>query len=114
MSIEEYVNGKPLYGKFDLIYSAGLFDYLDQEQACRIVDVLFDQLLPSGRVIIANFSDTMKDAAFMELFMDWWLEYRNQTQMWDLARLIAKDHIAKICVDSDESGDIKFLTIVRY
>ena len=60
-------------------------------------------------MIIANFSDTVKDAAFMELFMDWWLEYRNQTQMWDLARLIANDHIAKICVDSDESGDMGFL-----
>ncbi len=114
MSIEEYVNGKPLYGKFDLIYSAGLFDYLDQEQACRIFDFLFDQLLPSGRVIIANFSDTLKDAAFMECFMDWWLEYRNQTQMLDLAKIIAKEHIAKICIDSGEAGDIGYLTIVRY
>ena len=43
-------------GQFDLIYSAGLYDYLETPVAERLPQVLFDLLNPGGQLLYANFA----------------------------------------------------------
>jgi hypothetical protein len=45
--------GNPL-GTFDLIYSAGLYDYLSADVALRLTAKLATMLKPEGRLLIAN------------------------------------------------------------
>ncbi len=73
-------------GTFDLIYSAGLFDYLSDSLSRRLVKHLLRLLRPGGRLLIANFVPTTKDRGYMEIFMDWNLIYRNEAQMVALAQ----------------------------
>jgi extracellular factor (EF) 3-hydroxypalmitic acid methyl ester biosynthesis protein len=72
-------------GHFDLIYSAGLFDYLPDVLARRLTGQLLKMLRPGGRLVIANFVPSGSGRGYMELFMDWTLVLRDQAAMLALA-----------------------------
>jgi SAM-dependent methyltransferase len=61
---------------FDLVYAAGLYDYLREEPAHRLTQTLFRTLNPGGTLLIANFLTGIRDRGYMESFMDWHLVYR--------------------------------------
>lgn len=72
---------------FDLIYSAGLFDYFTDPVANAAGQVFFKALNPNGVAIIGNFSKTNPNIPFMELVLDWHLIYRDDE---DLTKLFGK------------------------
>lgn len=68
-------------GKFDLIYSAGLYDYLSDPQAVKLSQVLKLMLNPGGRLVVGNFNPASTGRGYLELIMDWHLTYRNQQEL---------------------------------
>ena len=72
-------------GTFDLIYSAGLYDYLPDALARRLTARLLQMLRPGGRLLIANFVPGGSGRGYMELFMDWTLVLRDEAAMRELA-----------------------------
>jgi SAM-dependent methyltransferase len=83
-SVRHILAGKLDIGQFDLIYSAGLFDYLSKPVAEKLIGRMFNLLKPNGMLLIANFLDGLENAAYMEAFMDWNLIYRTEEDMTDL------------------------------
>ncbi len=79
-------------GRFDLIYSAGLYDYLPDALARRLTRRLLAMLRPGGRVLIANFVPGGSGRGYMELFMDWTLVLRTEAQMRALAAAAGAAH----------------------
>ena len=67
--------------QFDFIYSAGLFDYLNDKVASRMIEILYTNLRPGGTMIIPNFLKGINEKAYMETFMKWNLIYRNKEDM---------------------------------
>lgn len=67
---------------YDLIYSAGLFDYLDERVAVRLVGNLKKLLRKNGLMVIANFGDKFSNASvgWMEWVADWYLIYRTEDE----------------------------------
>jgi extracellular factor (EF) 3-hydroxypalmitic acid methyl ester biosynthesis protein len=72
-------------GSFDLIYSAGLYDYLPEALAKRLTRRLFQMLRPGGRLLVANFVPGGSGRGYMELFMDWTLILRDEAEMRAIA-----------------------------
>ena len=72
-------------GSFDLVYSAGLYDYLPDALARRLTARLLQMLRPDGRLLIANFVPGGSGRGYMELFMDWTLVLRDEAAMRTLA-----------------------------
>lgn len=81
-------------GRFDLVYSSGLYDYLAERFARHLTRVLFDRLAPGGRLVVCNFVPGVADAGFMESFMGWDLIYRTEQELADLAGEIDPGEIA--------------------
>lgn len=63
--------------RHDLIYSAGLYDYLHTKLATRLSSHFVQRLLSGGMFCIANFCIGTPNRASMELLQDWWLTYRS-------------------------------------
>ena len=72
-------------GRFDLICSAGLYDYLPDGLARRLTRRLLAMLRPGGRLLVANFVPGRSGRGYMELFMDWTLVLRHEAAMRTLA-----------------------------
>jgi extracellular factor (EF) 3-hydroxypalmitic acid methyl ester biosynthesis protein len=84
-SISRLIVGRHDFDNFDLVYAAGLLDYLDQRAAKRLTTTMFEVLNPGGTLLVANFLDHIDDIGYMESFMGWDLVFRNSSQITSLA-----------------------------
>ncbi len=100
-------------GSFDLVYSTGLFDYLQQSTGRRLVWGMFQILRPGGRLVVANFLPGVRDVGYMEAFMDWQLIYRERHEMADLSMEIPEERIRDVRIFSEECQNIIFLQITK-
>ncbi len=67
--------------RFHLIYSAGLYDYLDERAATALTASLLKMLRPGGQLVIANFVPESQGRGYATTFMDWHLIYRTPAQL---------------------------------
>jgi SAM-dependent methyltransferase len=93
--------------KVDLIYSMGLFDYLQQPLARRTTSRLFDLLAPEGRLLIGNLCRVPESTWMMEYGVAWHLVYRKEDEMFDLGHGIEKS-ACSFQVLKDRTGNCLF------
>jgi extracellular factor (EF) 3-hydroxypalmitic acid methyl ester biosynthesis protein len=70
--------------KFDLIYCAGLFDYLAADTCRALMELWHDSLSPGGLMLVANMTDTKPFRYFIEFILDWHLIYRDSREIMSL------------------------------
>jgi SAM-dependent methyltransferase len=99
------------FGRFDLIYSVGLFDYLRPHTAVGLTRNLHAKLAEGGRALIANMVPDNASRWYMEHHLDWWLIYRTRTELLEMARRAAPD--AQLQILEEESGVNPFVEITR-
>jgi len=71
--------------KFDMVWSAGLFDYFDDKLFVKLLRKFISWTKPGGEVIIGNFSTQNPSRNYMELVGDWFLEHRSENQLIKMA-----------------------------
>ena len=69
----------------NLLLCPGLFDYLEDEAAVKMLRVFWERLAPDGRLAVFQFAPHNPTRGYMEWFGNWYLIYRNQRQLADLA-----------------------------
>ncbi len=100
-------------GSFDLIYSTGLFDYLNVNTGRRLVTTMFEMLKPGGQLVVANFLPGIRDIGYMEAFMDWKLVYRTRQDMVDLTAEINEADMQHLALFAEENSNIIFLHVTK-
>ncbi|MCD4721323.1 MAG: class I SAM-dependent methyltransferase family protein [Desulfobacula sp.] len=66
--------------KQDIIYSGGLFDYLDEDLFLMLANRCHEFLNPGGVLVIGNFRPN-PDKIFMDHLLEWRLIYREQDEL---------------------------------
>ncbi len=100
-------------GEFDLIYSAGLYDYLEPELARKLTARLFAMLRPGGRLLFTNFLPTVGDAGYMEALMGWSLIYRDLDELASVTASIPATEIEHLTTFQDPYDAIGYCEVVR-
>lgn len=113
LSVRNILAGRHGLGEFDLVYAAGLYDYLEARVAARLTASLFKLLNPGGRLLIPNFLMGVHEEAYMEVYMDWYLLYRTRSEIEAFADEIAPESIASRSYFEDASGTIGYLELER-
>jgi len=72
------------YKEYDLIYSAGLFDYLSDPVASMAAQQLFNSVRPGGKLVIGNFNVGNPTQVVMDYALDWELIYRSAEDLLEL------------------------------
>lgn len=101
---------RPRNELYDLIYCAGLFDYLSDKVCRKLMDVFYDMLAPGGTVVTTNV-DVHPSRNEMEYFLEWHLIHRNTEQMKSLAPRQANPENIRLVRDS--TGVNIFMEITR-
>jgi extracellular factor (EF) 3-hydroxypalmitic acid methyl ester biosynthesis protein len=112
-SIKALFRGELADERFDLIYSTGLYDYLDERIATKLTSRLFQMLNPGGRLVIANFVPEIWCAGFMETFMGWSLLYRNADQMLGLTSSLPEEDVLSRRTFNEKNANIIMLDVKR-
>jgi extracellular factor (EF) 3-hydroxypalmitic acid methyl ester biosynthesis protein len=94
---------------YDIVYCAGLFDYLSQRVCKRLVELFCKMARPGGLVIVTNVAATNPRKACMEYLMEWNLIHRSVAELEDLVPAGAP--IARADVKADRTGVNLFLEI---
>ena len=112
-SFRDMIGNQSRTGEFDFVYSTGLFDYLNQRIARRLVTGMFNMLRPGGILLVANFLPAVRDIGYMETFMGWNLIYRSRSDMMDLTMGIPEEDVKEVTVLSEEYRNIVFLQLTK-
>jgi extracellular factor (EF) 3-hydroxypalmitic acid methyl ester biosynthesis protein len=111
--IRRLLTQKIQIGPFDVVYSMGLFDYLQQSTAQRLTWVMFQMLRPGGRLLVANFLPGIADYGYMESYMDWKLTYRTRLEMVEMSACIPQAKIRDMRIFAEENQNIIFLQVTK-
>ena len=100
-------------GSFDLVYASGLYDYLQQKTAVKLLQRLTEFLRPGGQFLFANFSDEVTSDGYMETFMDWQLILRSADDMWEIINMSVDRNQFDCDVWYGENRNIVYGTLTR-
>lgn len=81
-SVRGILGGRHDLGKFDFVYAAGLYDYLNDKVSIKLTQRCLDMLKPNGVFLFANFATDIMVDGYMESFMNWALLLRSEADMW--------------------------------
>ena len=112
-SVRAVLAGRVLEGDFDLIYAAGLYDYLATKAAIALTRKLFQSLRPNGRLLIPNFAPSLRDIGYMEAVMDWHLIYRDESAMLQLADALPREQLGSVRTFRDTLQNVVYLDVRR-
>jgi extracellular factor (EF) 3-hydroxypalmitic acid methyl ester biosynthesis protein len=102
-----------MYGAFDLVYSAGLYDYLDDDVAVALTKSMFGALKPGGVLLVANFAPQLRDIGYMEAVMEWNLIYRDEEAVARFSASIPRSQIAGQTLFRDSLKNVVYLKILK-
>lgn len=94
---------------FDVVYCAGLFDYLSQKVCKRLVGLFSKLLVPNGLAVVTNVASTNPWRGCMEYVLEWNLVYRSDWEMLDLIPLDGT--VLQSDLKRDETGVNFFLEL---
>lgn len=98
--------------KYDLIWTSGLFDYLDDRLAIALIRRMWRWINKNGQIIVGNFHPSNPNRNQMEWCLGWFLNYRNKD---DMLRICSKAGIPddSVSVEYEPLGINIFLVIER-
>ena len=99
--------------KYDFIYALGLYHYLEDNIAQELTRYLFGLLQPEGCMFADNFAPMLRDAGYMEAFMDWRVIYRDEDSLLNLAEGISPTERSLLEVCTQEAGAFVHLELTR-
>jgi len=97
--------------QYDLIWSAGLFDYFDDKIFQKLLARLHHFVKPGGQFIIGNFNDINPSRGFMEIMLGWFLNHRSEAKMEALARAACGDKLKSVSIESEPEGINLFIRL---
>ncbi len=71
--------------KYDLVWCAGLFDYMNDALCRRLIKKMWSWLNDGGRIVFGNFHPRNPTRVPMELCGRWYLIHRTEEELLDLA-----------------------------
>lgn len=97
-------------GRFDFVYSMGLFDYLTPPVAKAVMRKLYELLEPGGTAVVGNYHVANPSRFYMAYWCDWSLFYRSEEEMLALAETLPG---ARLKLDFDDTRCQMFLRVTR-
>ncbi|CAN5410706.1 hypothetical protein BH10BAC2_BH10BAC2_42050 [soil metagenome] len=98
--------------KFDIIWSAGLFDYFNDKTFIQLLKQLMGNLKETGEICIGNFSKNNPGQVYMEVFGEWFLNHRSEEELIELA-VLAGAKLNEIRIDQEPLRVNLFLRVKK-
>ena len=100
------------YKYYDLIWSAGLFDYFKEKHFIYLINKYYKNLAENGEFLVGNFSHLNPTKRLMEVLSDWYLNHRSR---YDLIRMAVEADVNEnhIRIENEELGINLFMRIKK-
>jgi SAM-dependent methyltransferase len=102
-----------VYGRFDLIYAAGLYEYLDDPTTVLLSRALLQSLKPGGRLLFANFVTDLRDEGYMDACMDWRVTQRDEAMVQAILDALPQADLANVRLFRGNNGDVVYAVLTK-
>jgi hypothetical protein len=99
------------HGHFDMVFSCGLFDYLQFPTAVSLSRSFYGTVAPGGTVYIGNMVPENPSRWFMEMHNDWHLTYRTRDELAAIGHAATPN--ADVRIVDEATGVNPFLAITK-
>jgi len=99
-------------GERELIYSAGLFDYISERGFGALMGVLYGALADGGTLAVGNVALHNPSRYMMEYYLDWFLIHRSPEQLRAYGEAL-EPAPRSLQIDAEPTGVNLFLTVRR-
>jgi len=82
--LKRRVDGPQVGADFDVVYCAGLFDYLSDKVCSRLLGYFASCMKSGGRLLVTNVHSNNPERPGMEHLLEWYLIYRDEAKMEQL------------------------------
>ena len=96
---------------YDLVWSAGLFDYLNDKAFINLLRRFSRAVSKGGEIIIGNFHPTNPTIPYMEAIAEWYLNHRDEDNLFELGRAAGASSQQQMTIDREAEGVNLFLRI---
>jgi extracellular factor (EF) 3-hydroxypalmitic acid methyl ester biosynthesis protein len=79
--LKRRVDGPQVGADFDVVYCAGLFDYLSDKVCSRLLSYFASCMRSGGRLLVTNVHSSNPERPGMEHLLEWYLIYRDEAKM---------------------------------
>jgi cyclopropane fatty-acyl-phospholipid synthase-like methyltransferase len=97
---------------YDLVWSAGLFDYFKDKHFTFLIRKYINCLAENGEMVISNFSTKNPTNRLMEVLSDWYLNLRTDSDLLRIA-LDANANKELISIEKEQLNINLFLKIQK-
>lgn len=112
-SITNIITRKFKRNDVNLIYAAGLYDYLNAPTAKRLTSRMFDMLVSGGKLLVANYTPDVIEHGYMEAFMDWNLMYRDEGEVTAFLDEVDASQVQTMRTFRDPPGNVIYLEVTK-
>ncbi len=109
--LKRSARGEKPSAEYDLVYCAGLFDYLSDRICQRLMQYFYEMLAPGGLLISTNVDPSNPNRHGMEYLLEWHLNYRDESVMRTLHPTAARPDC--ITTKADATGVNIYLEVRR-
>lgn len=102
-----------LHGRFDLVYAASLFNYLDQPTAIGLLLAMLHALKPGGQALIVCPHTSFVDAAYLEAVQDWQAIQRDEAAMQDIVDALPAAELASTRIMRSTNGAMVYAQVTK-
>lgn len=101
-SVAQFVgeNRRSAAGACDLVYCAGLFDYLPDHVCRQVMRVFYEMTLPGGLVVVTNVDTYNPSRPWMDYAVDWNLLHRDSRALASLSPPQADPETVRVVAES--------------
>ncbi len=96
-------------GSYDVVYCAGLFDYMSDRICKRLMNIFYDLLAPGGLLVATNVDASKPFRHSMEYLLEWHLICRDRAQLLELVPEFAPP--GSFTVQADATGVNVFIEV---
>ncbi len=96
--------------QYDAIWSCGLFDYLDDRLATRLLAKMYAWLRPGGDLLVGNFAKECTTQWIMEGLYGWTLLYRTNEECEQLC-YAAGIPVEQLMLERDATGSVVLMRV---
>lgn len=100
-------------GPAGLVYSLGLFDYLQADTARQVLRKMLRLTAPQGLCVVANLSHDAANLGYCEGVMDWWMVTRSADELLAMGQETAYAEGVTAHLETVQIGCFHVLTIHR-
>jgi hypothetical protein len=98
------------FGSQDIIYSAGLADYLDDRVLLALINRCYDHLDWGGTLIIGNFGNKNQHKTFLDQILQWKIIHRGTE---DLQEIFGRSHFAGPIEIAAEENEVNLFAVAK-